>query len=495
MIVEEANLAQTISVLRRALGENSRVHEYIATIPGRGYQFVAAVEIAGPERADPADASRTGARYVGSPRFAYGLLALVAVAVALSAGLSLFNPRAARETETSAVLRNSVAVLPFQNLSPEPDDASLVLGIHQEIISQLASIRELNVIPRSSVLRYADGQTSTPEIAAELRVEAIVQGSLSYAGDRIGVMVELIDGDTGTLIWSEDYDGDLLDVVAIQADLASAIVAALEVELLPAERNRIETRPTENLAAYEFYLRAADAGSAGEGVAYLDRAIAIDPEFAVALGLKATNLSCLLINAQFAAPVSADASVAIEQLVLSSRPRRCDWMPMSVRRGSRAGTFISFTGAGRKPERLTRERLRSAAKMRITLTPYVRFNIFMGNHEAAAEVAQQVRGVDPTDTDAPWLQGWALGSLGRHDESLTAYRDALRLDPTSILFRLELLGTPPFSSDVIARRRKRIARPSNCWKVIRAGRVASGSCLWLRHVGAARRRLAPGQAI
>jgi TolB-like protein/Flp pilus assembly protein TadD len=336
------------------------------------------------------------------------------------------------------VLLNSVAVLPFQNLSPRPDDASLALGIHQEIISQLAKISDLNVIPRSAVLRYADGQRSSREIAAELRVEAIVQGSLRYAGDRIGVNVELIDGETGTLTWSEGYDGDLLDVVAIQADVASAIAAALEAELLPSERKRIETRPTENLAAYEFYLRALDAGSAGEGVAYLDRAIAIDPDFAVALGLMATNLSCLLINAQFAAPVSVEESVAIEQRVLelAAKTLRLDASVGSA--WVARGNLHQFHWRWKEAQEAYARAIALGGQDSITLTPYARFNIFMGNHEAAVEVAQRVMAVDPTDTEAPWLQGWALGALGRHDESLAAYREALRLDPTNILFRLSI---------------------------------------------------------
>lgn len=436
VIVEENNLAQTISALRRALGENSRVHEYIATIPGRGYQFVAAVEIVGPELAAAADAGRTeGVLYAGWSRLAYALLGFVAVAVALGAGWSVFNGVGESESEFPPVLPNSVAVLPFENLSPDPDDASLVLGIHQEIIRQLVKIKALNVIPRSAVLRYLSAQTPIPTIAAELRVEAVVQGSLRYAGDRISVMVELIDGETGTLIWSEDYDGDLLDVVAIQADVANAIVTALEVELLPAERNRIETRPTENLAAYEFYLRAVDVGSAEQGLPYLDRAIALDPDFALALGLKAANLSWLLINDEFAAPASSEESAAIEQLALelAAKALRLDASASSawVTRGDLHQLHWRWKEAGEAYARA----LELGARDANTLVSYARFNMFIGNHETAVGVAQQVIDLDPTHAEANWTQGWALGALGRHDEALTAYREALRLEPTWTLFQ------------------------------------------------------------
>jgi TolB-like protein/DNA-binding winged helix-turn-helix (wHTH) protein/Flp pilus assembly protein TadD len=436
VIVEEANLAQTISMLRRALGEDSRVHEYIATIPGRGYQFVAAVELVGPESAAGAVAGRTAGRpHTGWSRLAYGLVALVVVAVAVSAGWSVFDRGAGRETEVSALLPNSVAVLPLQNLSPDPDDASIVLGIHQEIISQLAKIRDLNVIPRSSVLRYTGRQTPIPEVAAELRVEAILQGSARYAGDRIGVMVELIDGETGTLIWGDEYDGDLLDTVGIQADVASAIAAALEAELLPAERDSIQMRPTENLAAYEFYLRAVDAGSAEQGLPYLDRAIALDPDFALALGLKAANLSWLLINDEFAAPTSSEESAAIEQLALelAAKTLRLDASVSSawVTRGDLHQLHWRWKEAGEAYARA----VEVGAKDANTLISYARFNMFIGNHEMAVRVAQQAIDLDPTTAEAHWTQGWPLGALGRHEESLAANRKALSLDRTSILFQ------------------------------------------------------------
>lgn len=439
VIVEEANLPQTISMLRRALGEDSRVPEYIATIPGRGYQFVAAVEIVGPESADAADDGRTGrGLYAGRSHLAYALIGLVAVAVALGARWAVFNGGGESEFEFRPVLPNSVAVLPFENLSPDPNDASLVLGIHQEIISQLAKIQDLNVIPRSAVRRYAGGQTPIPEIAAALRVEAVIQGSVRYADDRIGVMVELIDGETGTLIWSEGYNGDLLDVVAIQADVARAIAEALEAELLPGERDGIDARPTENLAAYEFYLRAVDAGSAQQGLPYLDRAIALDPDFALALALKAANLSWLLINDEFAAPASAEESAAIEQLALelAAKALRLDAGASSawVTRGDLHQLHWRWKEAGEAYARA----LELGAKDANTLVSYARFNMFIGNHETAVAVAQQVIDLDPTHAEANWTKGWALGALSRHDEALTAYREALRLEPTWILFQASI---------------------------------------------------------
>ena len=187
------------------------------------------------------------------------LIALVVVVFAFNAGRWASERGDEREMEVSPLLPNSVAVLPFENLSPDPGDASLVLGIQQEIIRQLGKIEDLTVIPWSAVRRYAGAQTPVSQIAAELRVEAILQGSIRYADDGLEVVPELIDGKTGALLWTEMYAGNLLATFDVQSNLTSAIANELGARLLPAERQSIETRLTENPAAYELYLRAEDA--------------------------------------------------------------------------------------------------------------------------------------------------------------------------------------------------------------------------------------------
>ena len=152
----------------------------------------------------------------------------------------------------------------------------------------MAKIRDLNVIARTSVLAYPDSGKSIPEIADELNVEMIMEGSVRIAGDELRVTVQLIDGATNTHLWTEVYPGDLSDIFAIQADIATRIAMALEVELLPGEQQRIGQRPTESPAAYTLYLEARSLPSdpvTAEGL--LDRAIGIDLEFALAYAHKA----------------------------------------------------------------------------------------------------------------------------------------------------------------------------------------------------------------
>jgi len=188
--------------------------------------------------------------------------------------------------EVTDVLPNSVAVLPLENLSPDPDDAYFAAGMHEEILNHLAKLRNLNVISRTSVVRYADSDLSIPEIADELNVETVMEGSVRYANDRVLVTIQLIDPETDAHLWSESYNRDLADVFGIQADIAMNVANSLEAEFSLAEQESIEVVPTDSPAAYALYLRSrATAGPASLG--YLEQAIELDPDFGLAHATKA----------------------------------------------------------------------------------------------------------------------------------------------------------------------------------------------------------------
>ena len=133
------------------------------------------------------------------------------------------SPRAESIRPRPKILRNSVAVLPLENLSPNPDDAYFAAGIHEEILNCLTKIKDLSVIARTSVKKYRDTDKSIAEIAAELGVGTVMEGSVRYAGERVRVTAQLIDAATQDHLWSEVYERDLADVFAIQADVAAKI--------------------------------------------------------------------------------------------------------------------------------------------------------------------------------------------------------------------------------------------------------------------------------
>lgn len=198
----------------------------------------------------------------------------------------------AAEPPDSAVgrLPNSVAVLPFANLSPNDEDAYFALGLHEEVLNQLVKLSSLNVISRTTMMQYVDGSKTPREVASELNVETVMEGSVRYAGDAVRVTVQLIDPITDTHLWSQEYNADLSDIAnlfAIQANIATNVAGALEGRLSLQEQSRIGSVPTESVEAYGYYLAARAAGAVGTpaGSAFvieqLERAVEIDPRFAL----------------------------------------------------------------------------------------------------------------------------------------------------------------------------------------------------------------------
>jgi len=122
-------------------------------------------------------------------------------------------------------LENSVATLPFENLSPDPDNAYFAAGLHEEVLNQLANIQDLKVISGKSVLQYADRDIGIPEIAVELRVETIMEGTARFSGDEVRIMTQLINGETDEHLWVEVYERELIDIFSIQADIAEHIAS------------------------------------------------------------------------------------------------------------------------------------------------------------------------------------------------------------------------------------------------------------------------------
>src|SRR5213083_3102247 len=151
----------------------------------------------------------------------------------------------------------SIAVLPFENLSTDPDNAFFADGVQDEILNDLAKIADLKVISRTSVMQYKSGtKRNLREIANELSVAHVLEGSVQRAANRVRVTAQLIDAKTDTHLWVESYDRPLDDVFAIQTDIAKAIAVQLKAKLSPAEKTAIEQPPTMNLIAYDRYLRA-----------------------------------------------------------------------------------------------------------------------------------------------------------------------------------------------------------------------------------------------
>lgn len=204
------------------------------------------------------------------------------------------RPAETSETASAAVPEKSIAVLPFENRSDEKENAFFADGVQDEILNDLAKVADLKVISRTSVMQYKSGVTrNLREVAKALGVAHVLEGSVQRAGGRVRVNAQLIDARTDRHLWAEKYDRDLADVFAMQSEIAEQIASELKAKLSPHEKAAIEERPTDDLAAYDLYLRAKnliDAISFStlakenllEATRLLEKAVARDKTFLLA---------------------------------------------------------------------------------------------------------------------------------------------------------------------------------------------------------------------
>jgi TolB-like protein/Tfp pilus assembly protein PilF len=215
------------------------------------------------------------------------VIMLAATGVILSAIAGFFLlPR----ISSAHKIDKSIAVLPFENLSDDKENAYFADGIQDDVLTNLSKIGDLKVISRTSVMPYRGKASNVREIGKALGVGAVLEGSVRRVGNRVRVNVQLICADTDEHLWAEDYDRDLTDVFAIQTDLAQKIADALQAKLSPGEKSQMERKPTENGEAYLAFVQAHNLSCAFEDFDKLkqseqlfERAIDLDPNFALAI--------------------------------------------------------------------------------------------------------------------------------------------------------------------------------------------------------------------
>jgi TolB-like protein/Flp pilus assembly protein TadD len=202
------------------------------------------------------------------------------------------DPAQAQTLRTEAIPAKSIAVLPFENLSDDPENAYFADGVHDDILSSLAKISDLKVISRTSVRQYREGVRNLREIGQALGVAHILEGTVRRVGNRVRLNAQLINAQTDAHIWADTFDRELTNLFALQSELAERITAALRVNLSARERASIQIHPTSDLAAYELFLRARDLfrwSGVGDplengvkALRLIDQAVARDPQFALA---------------------------------------------------------------------------------------------------------------------------------------------------------------------------------------------------------------------
>jgi TolB-like protein/Tfp pilus assembly protein PilF len=272
-VVEENSLNQCITQLRRALGERPGEHRFIVTEPGRGYRFVAEV------RELPASQTIGADRPVKTPADP--------PPAAVRGPAAAVTPSA---SSPSTAARTSIAVLPLVNLTRDPEKEYFGDGMAEELINMLTRVPGLKVPARTSSFAYKARNIDVRQIARELQVDAMLEGSVRSAGDRIRLTVQLVDGQSGYHLWSQNYDRDFRDLFTLQDELASAIVQAIRNKLNGTIDAVTQAPPAQDLEAYQLYLRGRALMERGtqenlrRAVELLREAVTRDPSFARAYG-------------------------------------------------------------------------------------------------------------------------------------------------------------------------------------------------------------------
>ena len=291
----------------------------------------------------------------------------------------------------------SVAILPFENLSAESDSEFFTDGLHDSVIGHLARARNLKVISRTSVMGYRGG-TDLKEIARALAVDHVVEGSVQRAGDRLRVTVQLVDAATDGHLWSAEYDRNLADVFAVQADIARQVASAVHAELSPQARDRLQAVPTRDLRAYDLYLKAllihrtvtveADAAERWqEAVQLLEEAVRLDPEFALGYALLAQTRDELFLH--------------------DNTEERLN----SVKQAAETALRLDPT----------------LPDAQLAWARYLYYGL--QRYDEAAAILEQALGSAPGNADLHEVLGYILNRRGRHEESLARLRSAALLDP------------------------------------------------------------------
>ena len=335
----------------------------------------------------------------------------------------------ASEDAQREVPPNSVAVLLFDNLSPNPDDAYFAAGLHEELLNQLSKLSNLSVISRTSVLRYKDSDLTIPMIARELNVGTVMEGSVRYANDRVRITTQLIDAQTDQHLWSETYDRKFADIFAIESDIAMNIANALKSEFSLEEQENLKRSPTESSDAYALYLKGRyfwnirTEKAIQMALNYFQQAIELDPGYALAhsgigdVWIFRGWYSVLPPKETFPQAIAAlEKALALDETLAEAH-------------ASRAHVYLEFEYAWAAAEREYRRAIELNSEYATAHHWYGGYLSAMERHDEALRQAHEARALDPLSLIINTWVGLRYYFAGRHEIAIQEIEKALELNP------------------------------------------------------------------
>ena len=318
-------------------------------------------------------------------------------------------------SEPTEADKPSIAVLPFNNMSGDPEQEYFSDGITEDIITDLSKVSGLFVIGRNTSFTFKGKAVDIPEVAAKLGVKFILEGSVRKAGQRVRVTGQLIDGATGGHIWADRFDRDLIDIFAIQDEITQTIVEQLKIKLLPKEKKAIALAPTVNVEAYTYYLKGRQFFHNTTKVMLtlarqmFAKAVELDPSYARAYAGIATCDARLEGSYNIPMPVGEILATAAKAIALDPN------LPEA-----HAARGMAYFNIGQTKEAVV------AFEKALELDPnnfdanlaYARFSVIEGEHERAVMLFKRALESQPDDCQAPLLLDTVLRKLGRIEEAV-----------------------------------------------------------------------------
>jgi TolB-like protein/DNA-binding winged helix-turn-helix (wHTH) protein/Tfp pilus assembly protein PilF len=461
------SLNTAIMRLREALNDSSDNPRFIETLPRHGYRFIAPLEeitASEHEKKEDAGSGSTPELSVAVPqsgptniflagnlesesksrrirtRRAIVLGSLFGILAIVILGIWLRFFRTASEVNLSRNQIKSMVVLPFENLSGDKDQQYFTDGMTDELIAHLAKIRSLRVISRTSSMEYKGTHKTLSEIARDLNVDAVVEGTILRSGDRVRITAELVQVATDRQLWAETYESQLGDVLALQSQVASAIVNEIRINLTPEEQQRLASTRSVSAESYEAYLKGRyywnkrSQEGLTKAIEYFQLATEKDPHYALAFAGLADCYSIIgsaivgTVPSQDVAPkakaaalkaLELDDTLAEAQTSLATVRFNYDWDWLGASQGFQRSIELNPSYA----------------------TAYQRYSLYlmaMGRTKESLAQMTRARELDPLSISMNFSLGWRLYMARKYDQAIEQLQNTLEMDPNFALPRMVL---------------------------------------------------------
>ena len=432
----DSSINSAVRKIRTVLGDDPADPRYLETVVGKGYRFVGEVEVVGLERGT-IPSSAPVPPLAAAKRMQHGLLAGGTLVVVLVAGAWGWV-RWRQSIAAAAGPIHSIAVLPLANLSGDPSQEYFADGMTDELTTDLAKISALRVVSRTSAMRYRDAHEPVQQIAQELKVDALIEGSISRSGNRVRITAQLIDVRSDRHLWAESYERDLSDVLDVQSAVALEIAHQVRATLTPAEREALAAHNTIVREAYDAYLRGRkELGKQRQealrkGLEYFQLAIALDRLYAPAYAGLADSYS-LLANYSALPPLEAfpkAKSAAMKALELDH----------NLAEGHIALAYVKhhfdWDWAGAEEE--YKAALQLDPNNAITHLRYAELLSNSARHDEAIREIRLAHELDPLSLVIQSNIGRLLYYAHRYDEAIPELKQVLAADPHRVFARVHL---------------------------------------------------------